>query len=96
MLVDDLQILVILVRWCLDFLALPVVCRNTIGAQGLGGHLSTYEPDTFSAVSDEEVVRSVRLKNQKISLPAVDGLKRFIQTLADEKNAEKGKYIMTQ
>ena len=29
---DNLQILVILARWCLASLALPAVCRNTIGS----------------------------------------------------------------
>jgi hypothetical protein len=54
------------------------------------GHSSNYKSDAFSTANDKEAARFCSSQNQKTLLPAVDRLKKFIQMLTDEMNAENG------
>ena len=42
------------------------------------GHLSNYKSDEFSAANDKEAAKFCSSQNQKILLPTVDRLKKFI------------------
>ena len=47
------------------------------------GYPTNYESNALSAVIDKEAARFYSSQNQKILLPTVDRLKKFIQMLAD-------------
>jgi len=75
----------VLLSWhCLQYVGIPSDHKF------FAGHLINYKSNAFSAVNDKEAARFCSSQNQKTLLPTVDRLKRFLQMLADEMNAENG------